>query len=229
MRIMRLLAIFAAALALGAAASAQLVSGYGAAWYGPLTPPFYGVGGYSGYNAANASDYDFYNVGAGPFYWYSLGSGQTLPASPSMVLNGTTLTVAQVDGNSSTATALAAIPTQCAAGSYVTGIQANGNANCSAGGGPAVEGALNTTGCTTGGSSYDVCTMSVTWATPFADTNYAVSCTGEGPTDSGNPTSGRAVENGITSKTTTGVTVQFATTGANAISYTGMDCTAIHL
>jgi hypothetical protein len=230
MRIVRLLAIFAAALALGAAASAQLVSGYGAAWYGPLTPPFYGVGGYTGYNAANASDYDFYNVGAGPFYWYSLGSGQTLPSSPSMILNGTTLTVTQVKGNASTATALAATPTQCGTGSYATGIQSNGDANCSAAGGPSIQ-TIQVTGtseiCTTGTAAFSQCAGSspVTWTTAFADTNYSVSCMGA------SAMTGTITQIWATSITASGFTLNLQngdSNGAVASTFTQIDCMGIH-
>ena len=233
MRIMRLLAIFAAALALGAAASGQLVSGYGAAWYGPLTPPFYGVGGYSGYNAANASDFDFYNVGAGPFYWYSMGTGQTLPASPSMILNGATLTVTQVNGNASTATALAATPTQCTTGEYVTGIAANGNANCSTASGPSIESlqVTNTaqpgTICTTGATAYAQCsgTAAVAWTTHFADTNYSVECFGAGAM------TGNVTQVWATSITASGFTLNLqngGSSGAVASTLAQIDCTGIH-
>lgn len=228
MRIIRLLAIVVLALGFSAGASAQLVAGYGSAWYGPLTPPFYSVGGYSGYNAANASDFDFYNVGSGPFYWYSLGSGQTLPASPSMILNGTTLTVTQVNGNASTATALAATPTQCTTGAFATGIQANGDANCSSSG-ASIQTATSTSGCTTGANSYDTCTISVTWPVAFPDTNYVASCTPYGVTSSQG--AGILTSSGIvapsTDQTTTGITWTWATDAAQALTITGMRCTGI--
>lgn len=93
---------------------------------------------------------------------------------------------------------------------------------------PIVQGASSGAGCTTASTSYSVCTMSVTWPVAFADTIYQASCTPIGPTDSGNPTSGRATENGITAKSTTGVTFQVSTAGSNAISYTGLDCIGVH-
>lgn len=83
-------------------------------------------------------------------------------------------------------------------------------------------------GCTTSSSSYSVCTMSVTWPVSFADTTYTAGCTPYNPTDGGNPTSGRAGTNGITAKSTTGVTLQVSTNGGSAITFTGMDCWAHH-
>ena len=127
---MKKLAILIALASIPLAAHGQLVTSNGLAAYGTLDPPLYGNGSYVGYNAASASEFDFFNVGSGPFYWYELNSGSTLPGSPVMMLNGTTLTVANIVGNISTATALAATPTQCASGQYATGIAANGNANC---------------------------------------------------------------------------------------------------
>jgi hypothetical protein len=71
--------------------------------------------------------------------------------------------------------------------------------------------------------------MAVTWPHAFSSANYQVNCTGLGMVDSGNPTTGRAVENGIpvSGQTSTGVTVQFATQGANVITYSGMECVAM--
>jgi hypothetical protein len=89
-----------------------------------------------------------------------------------------------------------------------------------------IQSAINTTGCSTTASSYAVCNMSVTWPTAFPSTTYAASCTPVGPTDTGNSTSGRAVGNGITAQTTTGVTYQVATQGSNVITFTGMNCIA---
>lgn len=96
---------------------------------------------------------------------------------------------------------------------------------CSAG--SKIEFATTSTGCTTGSSSYDVCTMSVTFSPGFSSSTYGVACSGINPTDGGNPTSGRAVQNGVTSQTATSVTVQFATQGSNSISYSGMTCVGV--
>src|SRR5439155_6480770 len=45
-------------------------------------------------------------------------------------LNGSTKTLAMIDGNVATATALAADPADCSAGQYATTIAANGNLTC---------------------------------------------------------------------------------------------------
>lgn len=94
-----------------------------------------------------------------------------------------------------------------------------------------IQTARNTTGCTLDGTnSFDVATMSITWPVAFADTNYTVSVTPIDPSDTGNATSGRIVMNGITAKSATGITVQFATVGTSSGTMTlaGMDCIGIH-
>lgn len=226
MKIVRLLAIFVAALALETTAGAQLVSGYGAAWYGPLSPPFWKNGTYLGYNAANANDVDFYSIGSGPFNWYWMGTGQTLPSTPSMSLSGTTLTVAQLNGNASTATALKTAPTQCATGAYATGIQANGNANCSSSG-ASFQIATSAGGCTTGNNSYDTCTISLNWPVGFLNNNYVTSCTAYGVSSSQGPgiLSSIGIANPATDQTTTSITWTWATTAGNSVTISGMRCT----
>jgi hypothetical protein len=58
-------------------------------------------------------------------------STQTLVCGPDYNWYVTDSANATVTGNAATATALAATPSQCPAGSYATGITANGSANCS--------------------------------------------------------------------------------------------------
>ncbi|MFP5229836.1 MAG: hypothetical protein ACLGXA_19655 [Acidobacteriota bacterium] len=61
-------------------------------------------------------------------YSLSAAGGVTLACGPDSNYYSTEQMAAQ--GNAATANALAATPTQCPAGSYATGIGANGNANC---------------------------------------------------------------------------------------------------
>lgn len=166
--------VMVALSAFPSAVFSQLVTGNGLGAYGPLSPPLYGLGGYIGYGAASASEVDFFNVGSGPFYWYELGSGASLP-SASMTLVGNTLTVANVTGNASTASALSATPTQCSYPGQMTGIQANGNANCTS----TLQDEYNSfSGCSFANDGANLtCTNTVTLATAMTDTNYVVMCT----------------------------------------------------
>ncbi len=70
------------------------------------------------------------NVAGSSATTYSLtgGGGLTVACGPDSNYYSTEQIAAS--GNASTATALAATPSQCPAGSYATGIAANGNANC---------------------------------------------------------------------------------------------------
>ncbi len=70
-------------------------------------------------NAAGSSSTTYTLTGAG---------GLTVACGPDSNYYSTEQIAAS--GNASTATALAATPSQCPAGSYATGIAANGNANC---------------------------------------------------------------------------------------------------
>lgn len=171
---MKKLAILIALAFFPLAAHGQLVTSNGLAAYGTLDPPLYGNGSYVGYNAASASEFDFFNVGSGPFYWYELNSGAPLP-SASMTLVGNTLTVTNLAGNASTASALSATPTQCSYPGQMTGIQANGNANCTS----TLQDEYNSfSGCSfaTDGANL-TCTNTVTLVTAMPDTSYIVMCT----------------------------------------------------
>lgn len=89
-----------------------------------------------------------------------------------------------------------------------------------------VQGVQQTTiGCTTAGTAYAPCTVSITWPVAFADSSYAVSCTTNAPS---------ALTLGgfwWTSKTSTGLSVVFQNadaSGANAVTVTEIDCTGVH-
>jgi len=86
-------------------------------------------------------------------------------------------------GNAATSTALASAPSQCAAGEFSTGIQANGTPNCSTPSSGSWSTAIRASGCTvSGGSSWNACTFAVAFnsGNQPPDTNYSVVCWGEG-------------------------------------------------
>lgn len=124
-----------------------------------------------------------------------------------------------VTGNASTATALAASPTQCTAPQFAEGVTTSGNANCAT---PTSTGnfGIKTGGtCSTTNSAGNTCTVSVNLNVSEPDTNYAVSCTGVGPT-------GAPFIQAV-SKSTGSVTVTIVNgTASQAIvsTYSEMDC-----
>ena len=79
-----------------------------------------------------------------------------------------------------------------------------------------------TAGCSTQPSVGGECVTSVTWATPFPDTNYTVSCQGSGPTKN------FPVIGTITAREPGSVTVQTRSMIAAASSFTVVDCVAVH-
>lgn len=163
---------------------------------------------------------------------------------------------ANTSGNAATASALAAT-TLCGTTLFSKGIAVTGTANCvqpsftdlqgniainqmNGGTGassstywrgdntwaalptiPKVQSA-SAAGCTTGSSSYSACPTTVTFSPGFADSSYQVSCQGNSPSDS------RAYLDGTLSKTATAVSVQTVTGGSVAVSYTTIDCIAVH-
>lgn len=175
----------AVVLMLGLCASAfgQMVTGYGSAWYGPFAPPFYAKGSYMGTNVSGEGETDFYTVdGLGGFSWWELGQGAALPSTPSMTLNGTTLAVAQLDGNAATATALQNTPSQCVGGEYATGISANGGANC-AGTSTLFDGYYSQAGCAlTNSGNLGSCTGTFTFSPAQPDVNYMAFCVADSTT-----------------------------------------------
>jgi hypothetical protein len=144
-------------------------------------------------------------------------------------VNGVGSITNSTSGNAATATQFAATPSQCAANTYAGGIAANGNANCD---GKIIQSASGT-GCSTGASSFDTCDSGpVTWQTPFPDTNYQVSCTAISPSAAQTGCSGGGgcqlgTISGVT-KSTSSVTVIWATMGGNIATAASFDCTARH-
>jgi hypothetical protein len=77
-------------------------------------------------------------------------------------------------------------------------------------------------GCGTIARAGATCATTITWDHAFADTNYAVSCTGEGVV-SGVPLGG-----GLVTKTGTSVSFQTVTMTIEAARYANIDCIAMH-
>lgn len=130
-------------------------------------------------------------------------------------------------GNAATATALATTPAQCSAGQVATGITASGNANCTTVT-SVTQAILITSGlCTASGGSYSTCTDALqnNWPAPFADANYAVTCQGIGPSNSGGSLSG-----GIFTvvKTSSGITLKLQTYTSSDFTLTQVDCIGVH-
>jgi hypothetical protein len=139
----------------------------------------------------------------------------------------TATTAASTTGNSASASAFNHTPTQCANGG-VTGIAANGNANCSST--FKIEPLVVTGGfCTTGGAAFNQCPFAVTWPSAFADSGYAVTCNA-GP---GVEVSGTTALTGVFvgSLTATGFTVTIQNgDGAQAdpVTISFLSCIGIH-
>lgn len=85
------------------------------------------------------------------------------------------------------------------------------------------------TPCTTGSSSFDSCTTTITWPTSFVNVGYVATCNGVGPVDPahGPGTFGRVAFNGITTKTTNTVTVMISTQGSVPVSFDEIDCQGV--
>ena len=155
-----------------------------------------------------------------------------VPASATLVgTNSSNQIIAQTgtitnntSGNAATASALAATPSQCSAGQYATGVTASGAANCTAL--PIVKGGT-VAGCSTGSSSYDVCNVTVSFGSSFADTAYAVSCSAIDSNVIGGGSSDALTVTPL-AKSVASVLVAVQTQRSNTASPTEVDCTAVH-
>jgi hypothetical protein len=91
---------------------------------------------------------------------------------------------------------------------------------------PAIQGLVINSGiCSTGNTAFSTCSISASWATPFANSGYALTCTPASPT--------ALTLNTIyfSAKTASGftLTIQNAdASGANPISLTEIDCIGMH-
>lgn len=90
---------------------------------------------------------------------------------------------------------------------------------------PTIKSVKQTSLCTTGSSSYDSCTDTLTWPTGgFANTSYAYNCTGQDP-NIGN--SGEAAVLTVSSYTATTITVRTQTQRSVTAHFTEVSCTGI--
>jgi hypothetical protein len=172
-------------------------------------------------------------VAANGDYSFSLLAGQIADSQFQATTHSYPIRVGEADHLTNAPTG-----TNCGAtaGQAITALSLNNAANptCTKGNVAAVnlQHASNTTGCTmTTPSSYDTCTMSVTWPVAFPDNSYQFNCTGINGFDTGNSTAGRAVINGTTStgKTAAGVTMLVSSQGTSSgnVGFGGMDCIAV--
>ena len=79
-----------------------------------------------------------------------------------------------------------------------------------------------TPGCATQPSVGGECTTSVNWSTPFADTNYSVSCQGTGEPKS------FPILGSVTAKAAGSITVQTRSLTAGSSAFAAIDCVAVH-
>ena len=161
-------------------------------------------------------------------------------------------------GNAATATRFAVTPTLCSVPQWSLGIGPAGNSSCQQPGftnlsgniamsqinngtnannthylrgdntwatlptAPNIQSASNGSVCTTSSTSFSTCSTTITWPIAFADAAYQAVCFGVQPTDS------RAYIDGILTKSASAVSVQVVTGGSVAVSYSIIDCIAVH-
>jgi len=151
----------------------------------------------------------------------------TLEATTSFKLNG-----------SSTLTSVAGTDTALASAGSMSG--STGASVCkSANGGVTTSGCATTfsalqavklaPGCNTGGGSNSACQNTLTWPTPFADSNYVAVCMGVTPAAFiGQSTTNQNPVPTIDSKTATNIVVTTQTSRSLAAQYDEIDCIGVH-
>jgi hypothetical protein len=207
-------------------------------------------GSYVGYNAAGLGETDFVTQNGGTlgqYNWYFPSSSGVLGA-PSMTfvqstgtltvefLHATTVTAntagthtGAVVGNSSTATALAATPSQCS-GVPATGITASGNANCMSSTYKVQAMSITSGICTTAsGTAGASCSFtSPAWPSAFSDSAYSVSCTAAPPSGSGSEPSLNVYVSGKTTNLFAVTIQQGQASSAGANTTSEIDCVGVH-
>ena len=157
------------------------------------------------------------------------GKFTTLAAGTSFSLNGSTPATA-VQGNGDTHMLLAGVF------SGATGVglckDANGGATtsgCALSGVSQISYTSKAPGCaTTGGNSFDNCTDTLTWNTPFADTSYFPVCFGQNSAASGTPSTVQAGNLYIDSFTASNITIITQTQRSGDTQFQTIYCIAIH-
>jgi hypothetical protein len=162
-------------------------------------------------------------------FYQSLASNGIAQPQESAANFSQRFTITDIPGTHSTGVDLA--PSGATAGSYTNArmtINEFGQV-ITASNGPAIP-VIQTLQISTGicstpaASSYATCTFSVNWPAPFADTNYAATCT-EGPA------SGVVVGLRVIAKTSGGITLQIqngTADGAVSSTLTSTDCLGVH-
>lgn len=92
-----------------------------------------------------------------------------------------------------------------------------------------IQGVKLAPGCNTGGGSNSACNDTLTWPTPFADSNYVAVCMGVTPAAFiGQSTTNQNPVPTVSSKTATNIVVTTQTSRSLAAQYDEIDCIGIH-
>jgi hypothetical protein len=162
------------------------------------------------------------------YYQHLLRGGSIFPQEPFFNFDGN-FNVA--DNPGSTRTDIGLQPTPVTAGSYTNAnltVDAFGRIQSASNGAaiPAIQALVINTGiCSTGSTAFSTCNINATWASAFANSSYALTCT---------PSSPSALTLNIiyfSAKTASGftLTIQNAdASGANSISLSEIDCIGMH-
>ena len=187
-----------------------------------------GVGGFAWFNTAAATQLMSLNQ-AGVLTVATVDANLNGNVTGNLVGNGTGTWNGPVNGNASSATVaastsgnsatatlaasatqLAATPAQCGAGTFATGITANGTANCT----PTKTLFATTSSVCTTPSGSGSCTTTLTWPSPgFSSGVYIAICSGVNASGAG--TQGVVVNMSVTSQTQTTVAVTLTNGTAN--------------
>lgn len=146
--------------------------------------------------------------------------GGTTPATAAFTIaTATSYFSGALHGNATTATALAATPSQCSADQAALGIAANGNANCR---NTPVIYSGSVSGCDTPNGTYQSCSQTITLNGTFTSGAYAPFCQGYGFNHtSGSDGSGILYITGFTTHT---ITVTTQSNSGNDFFYTTIYC-----